>query len=386
MRRSTTFTTKTEEEGSDYLSTSLHESNNAFPDNDASPFFMKNESQISEESDCLSDSSRKIRKKRNAYSKISDDIRMDLLECVKNGETLKSAAKRHKINYSSAKSILHTYRKEGRILKKSAQERTNKKKTTIPFEDEEDPKPPKLSKKQSVQSTRTVKSRTSIMNETKCETMSNQCSEDNSPLSSVAGLNENFMSLLSMNNHAKPLEGNHTSNSQSQSLSTIESRKASIHERDHVSLRPVGDYYRKMSHNEDASKHEAKDLNSMFGNYSESNFFGNGFPEYPSYMNNSNEFEALNELPPWNGRKFSEDMYQDPNSFLNFKAFNASEDKSQKFDFGMDFENHKGESLECPLRSFMDTQNLFRRALRKASIVSYSGSASGYRKGSMDLF
>jgi len=68
-------------------------------------------------------SSKKIRKKRNTYQKIDDDIRLKLLEAVQNGETLKAVAKRCNINYSSAKSILHTYRKEGRILKKSGQDR-----------------------------------------------------------------------------------------------------------------------------------------------------------------------------------------------------------------------------------------------------------------------
>jgi predicted transcriptional regulator len=82
----------------------------------------------SHDDDSVSGRSKKIRKKRNAYQKIDDDIRVKLLESVQhNGETLKSAAKRFNINYSSAKSILHTYRKEGRILKKSAQDRTMKK-------------------------------------------------------------------------------------------------------------------------------------------------------------------------------------------------------------------------------------------------------------------
>mmetsp|Transcript_23384 Transcript_23384/g.20326 ORF Transcript_23384/g.20326 Transcript_23384/m.20326 type:complete len:136 (+) Transcript_23384:111-518(+) len=68
--------------------------------------------------------SKKIRKKRNAYHKIDDRIRVKLLEAVQKGETLKSAARKYGINYSSAKSVLHTYRKEGRILKKATQERT----------------------------------------------------------------------------------------------------------------------------------------------------------------------------------------------------------------------------------------------------------------------
>ena len=83
------------------------------------------------DTDSISDKSKKIRKKRNTYQKIDDETRIKLLDAVQQGETLKAAAKRYGINYSSAKSILHTYRKEGRILKKSAQERTTRKRTKL---------------------------------------------------------------------------------------------------------------------------------------------------------------------------------------------------------------------------------------------------------------
>lgn len=75
----------------------------------------------------INTTTKKIRKKRNAYQKIDDNLRVKLLEAVQqNGETLKAAANRYGINYSSAKSILHTYRKEGRILKKSSQDKSMK--------------------------------------------------------------------------------------------------------------------------------------------------------------------------------------------------------------------------------------------------------------------
>lgn len=77
----------------------------------------------------LSEKSKKIRKKRNTYQKIDDETRIKLLDAVQQGDTLKAAARRFNINYSSAKSILHTFRKEGRILKKSAQERTVRKRS-----------------------------------------------------------------------------------------------------------------------------------------------------------------------------------------------------------------------------------------------------------------
>jgi len=82
----------------------------------------------SQSEDCISGYSKKIVKKRKKYSKIDDEIRMKLLEDVeKNGDTLKAAATRYGVNYSSAKSIFHTYRKEGRILKKPARERYRRK-------------------------------------------------------------------------------------------------------------------------------------------------------------------------------------------------------------------------------------------------------------------
>jgi len=73
-------------------------------------------------------SSKKILRKRKKYHKIDDNIRMKLVEAVeKNGEMLKTAASRYGVNYSSAKSIFHTYRKEGRVVKKNIRERYNKK-------------------------------------------------------------------------------------------------------------------------------------------------------------------------------------------------------------------------------------------------------------------
>jgi len=87
-----------------------------------------NMSDTSYQSEGMSGYSKKIVKKRKKYSKIDDEIRMKLLEDVeKNGDTLKAAAKRYNVNYSSAKSIFHTYRKEGRILKKPARERYRRK-------------------------------------------------------------------------------------------------------------------------------------------------------------------------------------------------------------------------------------------------------------------
>jgi len=107
------------EEISDALSTSAA-SLTHLPCDDGSPTNPLSVNSIDNE---LGHGSKKIRKKRNAYHKIDDDIRLKLLEAVQRGETLKSAAKRYQVNYSSAKSIFHIFRKEGRILKKANNEK-----------------------------------------------------------------------------------------------------------------------------------------------------------------------------------------------------------------------------------------------------------------------
>jgi len=390
MRKPATIHNKSEQEGSEYLYASIHDSNDSFLEERSPPFLTKNSSQISDDSDCFSDSSRKIRKKRNTYHKISDEIRLELLNSVRDGETLKSAAKRFNINYSSAKSILHTYRKEGRILKKSAQERGFKTKDSTDSETKEESKPPKLTKKNSTKSKKTTQSLSSITEQTKCETMSNQCSEDNSPLGSVTGLNDNFMNLLTVGSQENQYEKESRFKIQNEAPFIGNVRKGSTKENEQVIGQPIDNYYGtgyRMTAQGATFKQQPFD--NMFRKHSDHHFSEAEAPEVPSYINFSNEFDAFNDTPAWNIRKFSqsEDFCQDPNSFSNFKAFNSSyEDKPQKFDFGMDFEEYREDNSNCPLKSFMDTQNLFRQALRKASIVSYSGSASGLRKSSIDFF
>jgi hypothetical protein len=111
---------KPQDEMSDTISTSAA-SLNYLPFEDSSPGDLHSTNSIDSDILCKS---KKIRKKRAAYQKIDDDIRLKLLEAVQRGETLKSAAKRYQVNYSSAKSIFHIFRKEGRILKKVTQEKT----------------------------------------------------------------------------------------------------------------------------------------------------------------------------------------------------------------------------------------------------------------------
>jgi len=80
----------------------------------------------------LLDNSKKISKKRTKYQRIDDTLRKKLIDAVeKEGQMLKAAAKRFKINYSSAKSIFHTYRKEGRVNKKAVRERYGRKNMSV---------------------------------------------------------------------------------------------------------------------------------------------------------------------------------------------------------------------------------------------------------------
>lgn len=53
------------------------------------------------------------------YQNISDEIKQKFIEEVlKRSGTIKSAAEKYDINFSTAKAILHVYRKEGRVGKK----------------------------------------------------------------------------------------------------------------------------------------------------------------------------------------------------------------------------------------------------------------------------
>ena len=82
----------------------------------------------SSETSSLSLRSKRITKRRTRYQKIDNSIRQKLIDAVvKDGQMLKTAAKECDVNYSSAKSIFHTYRKEGRVSKKSLRDRYIKK-------------------------------------------------------------------------------------------------------------------------------------------------------------------------------------------------------------------------------------------------------------------
>ena len=60
------------------------------------------------------------------YNKVADEIKYKFIsEVIKRSGTIKSAAEKYEINFSTAKAILHTYRKEGRIGRKSKRHNRN---------------------------------------------------------------------------------------------------------------------------------------------------------------------------------------------------------------------------------------------------------------------
>jgi len=336
-------------------------SHNAYLDDESSPY-LNQQSHASDE-ETLSENSRKIRKKRNAYCKISDDIRMNLLEAVQNGETLKSAAKRHKINYSSAKSILHTYRKEGRILKKSAQERTMKKKGSSPARSEQSTKAVKPVKKEKV----------------KIEENTSRFVESLAPFAER------------MNSVSTAASFSDESNQAALNYTTV--GQYSHHQQNNETAYKVEEpTVRGTAENENTFGSQGKLFDNLFQSYPEypsSDHIIGGYNDYSNFMNFSNEFESFNDtMAAFQSRlSYNEDFFQDPSGFLCTKEFNTpnvTDEKHVKLEAGMDYFDHSGEN--AMFKGFMDTQKGMRQGMRKNSFVSYSGSFTGYRKNSFDLF
>jgi transposase len=338
MRRPVALINKNEEDASDSLSNMGSQLNHAYLDDASSPY-LRTTSHLSDE-DGLSESSKKIRKKRNTYQKIDDDIRVHLLEAVKNGETLKSAAKRYKINYSSAKSILHTYRKEGRILKKSAQERSTKKKTVAEDEWEQPAKVVKTSKKESVK----------IIPE---------------PIIPLAERVNSVSTSASLTEQSSPVC----------STSLLSDSKVE----DQVTNVPA------TVENVECETNQPKLFDNMFANNVDYNFSAEQMlGEAPEQTNSnyfSNEFDSFNDIMANFQSKIhnNEEFFQDPGNFLCTKDFNTPTllDKNNNkmvFDYA-----------GATTNGFLEDQNLFKTPFRKSSFC-YNGSPSPFRKGSFDFF
>jgi len=398
MRRPSAINTKVQEDIYNAFSSAAPNSNTNL-DEASSPYALY-DNNLSD-SDSFSENSKKIRKKRNTYQKISDDIRVDLLEAVKNGETLKAAAKRHKINYSSAKSILHTYRKEGRILKKSAQERTIKKKVLSSPESERPEKIFKSTRKENEHSAynsrKTPQSITPLAERKKFQTDNTQYNEEESPMKSVKDLNANYNNLMKLQ-HTENNSDIKASIEAPKPLKEEESTRRMLTVMDHVDTTAMnytghveGLHTNRMGYREETPKQkEGKLFENFFMNYSDSHpndiAYGHAYvegPECTNYMYFPREFDSFNDMVTslQGSQPHAEDYYA-----RGFNIPNGMEDKHIKMEHGTHYEESGESYLNCPLKSFMDTQSMFREALRKASFFSYNGNTTGVRKSSMDFF
>jgi len=390
MKRPSAINTKVHGDSTDLLNNTAPSSSQTYQDEPASP--SNNNGNISD-SDSISDSSR-LRKKRNTYQKIPDDVRVNLLEAVQNGETLKAAAKRHKINYSSAKSILHTYRKEGRILKKSAQERTMKRKGEASPDYSEEPKPTKQCKKENVQPTST---------DSKASKPVNMLADKKKPLAQSASntQNENSTSTkgkaTATTTKANQEESPVKVSTETAKLQTTE-QPAQKDDESSNKILPEGSHGDHAEMNNMGNMDNAHHFTTRTKRFdSFQAFMGAHFPENGTdhhHMGDSHHmftdpFSDMMHPLHHNKNHTHDDIYHNTNYFFpqGFGPSGALEDKTGKVENGMNFDDfHFGGFADCPLKSFMDTQNLFREALRKASFFSQGGNTTGIRKDSIDFF
>jgi hypothetical protein len=380
MKKPTTINTKfSEEMYEDSYNTGVN------PTNEPTSPYLHDASPADSDNESMSDGSRKIRKKRNTYQKISDDIRVQLLDAVQNGETLKSAAKRHKINYSSAKSILHTYRKEGRILKKSAQERTTKKRAS-PTEIERPSKISKLSRKENMQPDEDESTASQSYN-------SNEKKHDAHADENHGGEgNSHVIGLLSSNydHHADdiqaPTEAAPPSHAYPKSDGPLTVRK-----HDNIAENHTGEYHKGAQKGEHHA-YKGRNYDASHPGY---------HPEHEGYAGHhhreghehggyyySRELDSFNDaVNMWQARSAH---HQDPATFLPYGRYaiptHHHEPAHKDGHHGHEFEDHGDTSVGYLLKSFMDMQSghyQHQQPIRKSSFVSYNG--NGFRKESFDF-
>jgi len=416
MKRPSCISTKVEEDIYDPFSSTAPNSGNTYLDDPSSPYH--NNAALSD-TDSISDSSRKIRKKRNTYQKISDDIRIMLLEAVQKGETLKAAAKRHKINYSSAKSILHTYRKEGRILKKSAQERTTKKKGGSIVECEQPQKNIKSSKKENVQPSQKndnmLVSSLALGDRIKYEPTNNGSVEEGKALEVSKILNgcpkgltkiehnehhEDDNNMKSSTKVPTPRMANQIAQKKKEETvtKTMPHMDAEEFPESHYMGALEGFNSHRMSYTEENAPNRLKLFDNFYTNYFDAPIHEHGVdhmlgehPEGMNFIHPSREFDPFSDMvvTSLHNRSTRSDSFSFNPNFMVSRGFNmqnALGDKTNKIENGAEYDYNGEFPSACPLKSFMDTQNLFREALRKASLVSHNDDNIGCRKGSIDFF
>jgi len=323
-----------EEEASDCFSTSAPNSSQANQEDNTSPF--ANNTYPLSDSESYSDGPGKKGRKRQTYHKISDEIRLHLLESVKNGETLKSAAKRCKINYSSAKSILHTYRKEGRILKKSAQERTTaKKKNSISLSSasSELHMPRKMVKRETA---RAVGSYSTVGQ-------------------SMASIPEE--SIISENRKG--------SNDTINGFYNNNQGQMTFHEEG--------------VHVEQPKLFENYHFNNNYNFMENTNGMFNNMPQFQNFSIFSNETDSYNDMDNrWHSKTSLPEELGDPSAFLYMKTTDEKNGRYENEMFHHEFTDRN------PLKNHFDAQHYLKEALRNST--NFFNEGVTVRKSSIDFF
>jgi len=376
MKKPTTMSTKYQEDIYETYTAGAHAVDGASP-------YLHDNSPPDSDNESLSDSSRKIRKKRNTYQKISDDIRVQLLDAVQNGETLKSAAKRHKINYSSAKSILHTYRKEGRILKKSAQERTTKKRVSST---DIERRPSKLSRKENMEpdeDDEVPQNYVSSKDKQKHDDESEEKNHVMGLLNSSHYDHHDHHDIQAATEAAAP--GGHHAYPKSDGPLTVRKHEnvAEKHHSDyHKGVKAEHHGYKPRSY--DAAHmtyhdgHDA-DHHAHYAGHHHAHHQREA-PECTNYYF-SRELDSFNDaVNMWQARS----AHQDPSAFMSYHRY-AMPNHLDTVHNTVDHDDHPDSSVGYLLKSFMDIQgnHYHHQPLRKSSFVSYNG--NGLRKESFDF-
>jgi hypothetical protein len=393
MKKPTTMTTKYTEEIYD----DAYHADATIGAEPTSPYLHDNSPDSDNES--MSDSSRKIRKKRNTYQKISDDIRVQLLDAVQNGETLKSAAKRHKINYSSAKSILHTYRKEGRILKKSAQERTTKKRVSA-TEIDRPSKSSKLSRKENMQPDEDDGASPSYPTSNDKQKHDahedeNHRSEGNSHIIGLLNSNYDEHHDIQAPTEVAPPNGHHAYPKSDGPLTVRKHENiAEPHHGDYHKGAQKGDHHhhsyrtRNYDHSH-AAHHDGHESAPAAGDHHPhhpAHYAGHHRDEHGNYYF-TRELDSFNDaVNMWQARSAHNG---EPSAYIPYGRYGIpahleAAAASHKNDHGYEHDDHADSSVGYLLKSFMDIQGThYHQPIRKSSFVSYNG--NGFRKESFDF-
>jgi len=274
-----------------------------------------------------------------------------------------------------------------------------KKKVLSSPEIERSEKAPKLARKENEHSTygtrKATQSTTPLAERKKFQTDNNQYNEEESPMKSTKELNTNYNNLMKMQ-HIENNVDIRASIEAPKPIKEEEPTRKMLTVMNHVEPTAMtytshdGMHSNRMAYREETPKQkEGKLFENFFMNYSDPHPNETGYghtytegPECTNYMYFPREFDSFNDMVTslQGNSSHVEDLYS-----RGYHMPTGTEDKHIKLEHGTHYEESGDNYLNCPLKSFMDTQSVFRDALRKASFFSYNGN-SGLRKSSMDFF